>query len=90
MAAINDNQIDDQIAVKKNAGSDNPEEPPISTIIKNDLIKELTVPNNIKFFENCPCGKNEFEHAVDHFYFTLKSLDNTFANPNTFICPKMD
>ena len=90
MAAINDNQIDDQIAVKKNAGSDNPEEPPILTIIKNDLIKELTVPNNIKFFENCPCGKNEFEHAVDHFYVTLKSLDNTFTNPNTFICPKMD
>ena len=88
--AINDNQLNGQIEIKMNAESDNPEEAPILTVIKNDFIKKLSVPNTIKFFENCPCGKNEFEHAVDHFYVTLKSLDNTFTNPNTFICPKLD
>ena len=88
--AINENQLDGPITVKKNAGSDNTEHTPILTIIKNDFIKKLSAPNNIKFFENCPCGKNDFEHAIDHFYVTLKSLDNSFRNPDTFICPKMD
>ena len=88
--AINDNQLQGQKAVKKSAGSETSEQKPILTTRKNDLIKELSVPNAIKFFENCPCGKNEFEHAVDHFYVTLNSLDNTFTNPNTFICPKLD
>ena len=58
------------------------------TILKN--FSELIVPNSMKFFENCSCGKNDFEHAVDHFYVTLKSLDNTLTNPNAFICPKLD
>ena len=88
--AINDNQLQGQITVKKSAGSETSEQKPILTIRKNDLIRELSIPNTIQFFENCPCGKNEFEHAVDHFYVTLNSLDNTFTNPNTFICPKLD
>ena len=60
---------------------------------KENLVKkfsELIVPNTMQFLENCACGKNDFEHAVDHFYATLKSLDHTLKNPNAFICPKLD
>ena len=79
-------------AVKPTACSHGPAIDTMKTA-KENLVKkfsELIVPNTMQFLENCACGKNDFEHAVDHFYATLKSLDHTLKNPNSFICPKLD